>query len=110
MADQHNDDSAHDISVRAVRWGALAIAGGIVFALAAAYAAWRLFGPEASPGHFAAPAPLLLSAPQPERAAFFADKEKRIGSYGWVDRKAGIAHIPVEQAMRVMAGQGRTTQ
>lgn len=108
MAEQNNDGSAHDISVRAVRWGALAILGGILFALAAAYGAWRLFGPEASAGHFAAPAPLLQSAPQPERAAYFADKEQRIGSYGWVDRKAGIARIPVEQAMQLMAGQGRT--
>jgi hypothetical protein len=28
---------------------------------------------------------------------------QRLGSYGWVDRKAGVAHIPIEEAMRLVA-------
>ncbi len=28
---------------------------------------------------------------------------QRLGSSGWVDRKAGIAHIPIEDAMRMVA-------
>jgi hypothetical protein len=27
----------------------------------------------------------------------------RLGSYGWVDRQAGVAHIPIEEAMRLVA-------
>jgi hypothetical protein len=28
---------------------------------------------------------------------------ERLGSYGWVDRGAGVAHIPIEQAMELVA-------
>jgi hypothetical protein len=40
-----------------------------------------------------APAPRLQTAPQPERAAYFAEKQQRLDSAGWVDRGAGIARI-----------------
>jgi hypothetical protein len=29
--------------------------------------------------------------------------ERRLTSYGWVDRKAGIVHIPIERAMDLVA-------
>lgn len=101
-----------DINLRAVRWGAFAIAGGIGFALAVAYAAWRFLHPVPTPppGAFKAEAPLLQSAPQPEKSAYFTEKQRLIAAYGWVDRRAGIARIPVEEAMRLMAqraGAGR---
>jgi hypothetical protein len=33
-----------------------------------------------------------------------AERAKRLGTFGWVDRAKGIAHIPIEQAMeRVVA-------
>jgi len=32
-----------------------------------------------------------------------ARDRERLASYGWVDRKAGVAHIPVDQAMRLVA-------
>jgi hypothetical protein len=32
-----------------------------------------------------------------------ARKLERLGSYGWVDRAAGVAHIPIEEAMRLVA-------
>jgi hypothetical protein len=28
---------------------------------------------------------------------------KRLGSYGWVDQQGGVAHIPIEEAMRLVA-------
>lgn len=33
------------------------------------------------------------------------DREK-LNSYGWVDRKAGIVHIPIERAMDIIAARG----
>lgn len=27
----------------------------------------------------------------------------RLGAYGWVDRQAGVAHIPIEEAMKLVA-------
>ena len=96
-----------DIDVRGVRIGAIAIACGILFALAASFFLLRARGPAANTpaGAFRAPAPLLQTAPQVERAAYFAEKARLTGSYGWVDRQAGIARIPVDEAMRLLAAR-----
>jgi len=32
---------------------------------------------------------------------------ERLSSYGWVDRKAGVAHIPIDEAMQLVAGGAR---
>lgn len=94
-----------DVNVRAIGYGGIAIVCGIVFALTAAFFLLRERGPAAStpPHAFQAPAPLLQTAPQIERAAYFAEKERLAGSYAWVDRRAGIARIPVDAAMRALA-------
>ena len=102
-----------DIDVRGVRIGAIAIACGILFALAVSYFLLRARGPAANvPAQaFRAPAPLLQTAPQVERANYFAEKARLTGSYGWVDRKAGIARIPVDAAMRLLAARaGQATE
>jgi len=104
-----------DIDVRAVRRGAIAIAGGIVFSGLAAWFLLRALGPAANtppspplahPESTFSPAPRLQPAPQEERAAYFAEKARRTGSYGWADREAGIARIPLDEAMRLLAARG----
>jgi hypothetical protein len=35
-------------------------------------------------------------------AALVAKQEKQAGSYGWVDRKAGIVQVPVDRAMELV--------
>ncbi len=45
---------------------------------------------------------------QPFTQAFRGERAKeqqleRLRSYGWVDRQAGVVHIPVEEAMRLVA-------
>lgn len=38
-----------------------------------------------------------------DRAATLREeKERRLHSYGWVDRKAGLAHIPIDRAMELV--------
>jgi hypothetical protein len=46
-------------------------------------------------------------------------RRERLGTYGWVDQKAGIVHLPIERAMelsaqgvrpRVQGAPGRTTE
>ena len=105
----HPHDSGRDLDVRAIRIGAIVIACGILFALVAAFFLLRARGPAVNTPtqSFRAPAPLLQAAPQVERSQYFAEKARLTGSYGWVDRQAGIARIPVEEAMRVMAAQGK---
>ena len=107
------EDTGRDLDVRAIRTGAIAIAVGILFALLASFFLMRTRGPAANtPARpFHAPAPLLQTAPQVERADYFREKARLTGSYGWVDRQAGLARIPVDEAMRLMAAraaQGKT--
>lgn len=37
-----------------------------------------------------------------------ARAEERLRSYGWVDRRAGVIHIPVERAIELFAAEGTT--
>ncbi len=41
----------------------------------------------------------LATRGQRDRAA----QLERLGSYGWVDRRAGVVHIPIERAMQLVA-------
>ncbi|PYX87325.1 MAG: hypothetical protein DMG68_12200 [Acidobacteria bacterium] len=36
-------------------------------------------------------------------------EEEILNSYGWVDPKAGVAHIPIEKAMELLAQRGLPT-
>lgn len=96
-----------DVNVRAIGIGGIAIVCGIAFALAAAFFLLRERGPAANtaPHAFKAPVPLLQTAPEIDRAGYFAEKERLTGSYAWVDRQAGIARIPVDQAMAALAAR-----
>lgn len=50
--------------------------------------------------------PMLQTDPHADLQAYRAEKENWLDSYGWVDRSAGIAHIPIEEAMRIVAEHG----
>jgi hypothetical protein len=58
-------------------------------------------------GQFPTDAPRLQPAPQDEKAAYFAEKEKLLHDYAWVDRRAGTVRIPVEAAMAMLVERGR---
>ncbi|HEU4375405.1 MAG TPA: hypothetical protein VFS02_18060 [Telluria sp.] len=104
---------AADIDLRRVRRGAIAIAGGILFAALVSWLVLRALGPATNSSALAlapfSPAPRLQPAPQPDRAAYFAEKARKTGSYGWIDRDAGIAHIPLDEAIRLLAARGGAT-
>lgn len=97
-----------DLDLRGLRRGAYVIVGGIVCALGVSALVLYECGPAANtpPHAFAGKAPLLQPAPQPDRAAYFEEKRRATGTYGWVDRQAGIARIPLDKAMKVMAARG----
>jgi hypothetical protein len=51
--------------------------------------------------------PLLVEGEEsPDLARMKAESAKRVDSYGWVDPNAGVAHIPVERAMDIVAEKG----
>jgi hypothetical protein len=103
-----SDTAGDDLDLRGLRRGAYVILGGIVCALAAGALLLYVRGPAANapPQPFQGTAPLLQPAPQPDRVRYMQDKRHLLDSYGWVDRQAGIARIPLDEAMRLLAARG----
>ncbi len=52
------------------------------------------------------PAPRLQVNPPGDLRAFRQEEDQRMASYGWVQREAGVIHIPVERAKRRLLEQG----
>jgi hypothetical protein len=80
------------------------LAAGVVLLLAllagTGAALWRPWTSEPDRGG------LATSAEQSTLERLRAREERLLGSYGWVDPDAGIARIPIEDAMHLLAGQG----
>jgi hypothetical protein len=47
--------------------------------------------------------PQLESAPQYDRAQYFAEKQHLLESYGWIDARRGVARIPIDVAIQILA-------
>lgn len=52
------------------------------------------------------PAPELQVNPRLEMERFRADELRWLNSSGWIDKPHGIAHIPIQDAMREVAAEG----
>lgn len=98
-----------NLHMRAILYAALAIFVAIVLAFLSAYAmrAWQkpstsFSGPNAA-FNFKVATPRLESAPQLDRASYFAEKQRLLHSWQWIDRRDGVARIPIEAAMQLMA-------
>jgi hypothetical protein len=52
------------------------------------------------------PEPRLQIAPKADLERLRAAENKRLESYGWADRERGIAHVPIEQAMKLVSERG----
>jgi hypothetical protein len=53
----------------------------------------------------AAPEPRLQVAPAADLKKLRAIEDARLHQYEWIDRQAGIAAIPIERAMEILAGR-----
>jgi hypothetical protein len=53
------------------------------------------------------PEPRLQGSPEKELAAFRAEENKELEGWSWVDRDAGIAHVPIEVAIDSVAKAGQ---
>lgn len=51
-------------------------------------------------------APMLETNERDQLRGFLMNQEDQLNSYGWVDEKAGVARIPIERAMDLIAQQG----
>ena len=52
------------------------------------------------------PQPQLIKEPGSERRQVSLAEETRLKTYGWVDRPAGVAHIPIARAMQLLVERG----
>ena len=52
------------------------------------------------------PEPRLQQFPADEIYNFRAAEERRLQGYGYLDREAGVVHIPIEDAMRLVVERG----
>jgi hypothetical protein len=52
------------------------------------------------------PGPHLQDNPTADLARFKEQEMRHLTSYGWLDRERGIAHIPIERAMDILARSG----
>ena len=51
-------------------------------------------------------APMLETNERGQFRDFLMDQENQLNSYGWVDKDAGVAHIPIERAMELIVQRG----
>jgi hypothetical protein len=51
-------------------------------------------------------APMLETNERGQFREFLLNQENQLNSYGWVDEKSGVAHIPIEHAMELMVQRG----
>lgn len=51
------------------------------------------------------PAPRLQPNPALDYQTFRTAQEAELDSYGWIDQKKGIVHIPIENAMKILSEQ-----
>ena len=54
------------------------------------------------------PQPQLLVHPGREREKFQTAERAQLDTYGWIDRSAGIARIPIARAMQLIVERGLT--
>ena len=50
--------------------------------------------------------PVLQIDPVADLKAYEEQEAELLNSYGWVDKSAGVAHIPIERAIELTAQQG----
>jgi hypothetical protein len=105
-----------DVDVRAlVRFG-LGIAIATVVAVGVLWVVLRIWTgqplpfqvqvPPAAVDAPAVPGPGLDAAPEMTLQEVLARDNARLQTYGWVDREAGIVHIPIEEAMQQFVESG----
>lgn len=59
-----------------------------------------------SPGTQMPPPPRLQQNPRVDLGAYVQEQNHVLETYGWVDRKAGVVRVPINQAMTLLLQQG----
>lgn len=119
-AEMHNPDVAHeeaDIDIRTVLSFAVGLTVVVVVAAVLMGIMFRLLetqavrndpqlSPVALPAGGEPPAPRLLKNEREDLLKFRKEETKKLEGYGWVDEKAGIARVPIEEAKKLIVQRG----
>jgi hypothetical protein len=90
----------------------LAVVGGFLLFVAAAISGLLLFLHSQAPSAFSLrverpfPSPELQTSPELDLARLTAAQRAQLSGYAWIDRDHGIARVPIEEAMRLVARRG----
>jgi hypothetical protein len=104
------------------RWVGVAAAGLAITMVALAGLMWgyvSLFNSRQEPGSgrtaieradLMPPKPRLEPDPEGDARAINQSADERLSGAGWTDRAGGLAHIPIDDAMRLLAQRGWPSQ
>jgi len=106
-----------NVSLAEIAAGALLIIGAIALGVAASFFvlhAGTSEPPPAHAAHYGQPPPIegdvrLSPDPIDDIGALRREKQRMISTYGWVDRDQGIAHIPIDRAIALLAERAKTS-
>ncbi len=116
----NDTESGHEsdaVSLRGIVWFAVALVAMVIVSGAGMRMVMSAFFREAkdlralTPPRFndetgLFPAPRLQANPDVELDNLKQQELARLGGYGWVDKKAGVAHIPIDRAIDILARSG----
>jgi hypothetical protein len=109
MADHTHHPETRDVWPRAL----IAFGGGLLVFLAVSAVALKLvfnttpsWAPPAPAAGRDSASPALQRTPESDLAAFRGREDKELTTLGWVNRSAGIARIPIEDAMKLVVRDG----
>lgn len=116
---EHKGYETQDFSMRAVGYFFAGVAVLAIFAIFAMLGLIRLMTEREGVGGASVaaqpdvtqvpPAPHLQIAPTQDLLQMRAEEDAQLHNYGWVDRQAGIATIPIDRAMDLLAQRGLKT-
>ena len=107
-----------DVSIRPIARAAVGLGVGVILTVVLMQVLINFFASReshesapASPlagayGLKAPPEPRLQTAPLDDLVALRAAEDATLHSYAWVDRDAGVARIPIERAIDLLAERG----
>ncbi|MBZ9762424.1 hypothetical protein LB553_16290 [Mesorhizobium sp. CA8] len=107
MAKAHRHPETRDVQPRVL----LAFGGGLLLFIALAAIGVKLIFNTAPtwlplPANTSPENPDLQTTPQQDLTVFRAEEDRQLKTLGWVDRNAGIARIPIDDAMWAVVSHG----
>lgn len=116
---EHNEDAHEhsDINIRTVLLAALALASVAAILMVAMWGLFNVFehqaaandpqlSPLAVPAGQLPPEPRLQTNEPQGLKTLRATEAKTLDGYGWVDEKSGVAHMPIDEAKKLLLERG----